>query len=209
MSVSKLTNMTSEEYLAAEAISHVRHEYVGGQAFAMKGASAAHNLICQNLGFALRQHLRGSGGQIFIIEMKVRNEADNSFYYPDVLVTCESGSGTEIFKTAPVLIAEILSPSTKQIDLREKLLSYRKIGSLREYVVVHQTRPLVEIFRKDSAGNWEIVRLRNADELVLESMPSGPVRLPVATIYEDITFTPMVGELEFEYMLDDPSTTDG
>src|SRR4051812_23255355 len=86
----KLPKMTVEEYLAFEEKSKFKHEYVDGAVFGMVGASEPHNLISQNFTSAFRQRLRGSNCTAFMSEMKVRVLATNSYYYPDVMVSCES-----------------------------------------------------------------------------------------------------------------------
>lgn len=196
---SRVPNMTIEEYLELEERSTARHEYVHGQLFAMTGASEAHNVICVNLITRIHPHLRGTGCRAFINDMKVRVEAANSFYYPDIMVTCEPFQSTSVFKTSPALIIEVLSPSTKHIDLREKLVMYRQLASLQEYVVVYQDRVLIEVYRKHADGEWEFGTLRKPDQLCLESLPGKPLQIPVCEVYDELDLPPLVREAEEEY----------
>lgn len=183
----KSLNMTPEEYLREEESSSCKHEFVNGQVYAMVGASEAHNVIAVNLVSALRHHLRGTGCRAFMADMKVRVEASNCFYYPDVMVTCEQFNAKSVYKTAPVLICEILSPSTAETDLREKLNAYRQLPSLREYLVVHQDEPLVERYTKNSSGKWERTTVKSG-ELTIDYLASKEFSVPIDVIYEEVEF---------------------
>lgn len=193
--------MTVDEYLNFEEGSKVRHEYVEGQIFAMSGSTEAHNLICVNLLTAVHAHLEGTGCRAFTNDMKVHVKAANSFYYPDIMITCEPFVAKAVSKSAPILIAEVLSPSTKQIDRREKLVAYRKIDSLMEYLLVHQTEMLIEMHRKDANGLWRVSEVRGSDELCLESLPGSIFRIPVPKIYSGLELPHLVEEEEDEYEL--------
>jgi Uma2 family endonuclease len=181
-----LSYLTIEEYLKTEEASQIRHEYLGGQIFAMSGASAEHNLIAGNIYTSLRSHLRGSSCRSFMSDMKVKLKTQNAdiFYYPDIIVTCDPQDNERYFKTRPCLIIEVLSPSTEAIDRREKLLNYQTLESLQEYVLVFQDEIKVEIYRKDSQGSWSVQTLNNNDdEVCLESVN---LTLTMAEIYEEI-----------------------
>ena len=133
--------MSPAEYLVFEERSPVKHEYVDGYVYAMVGATDRHNLIAQNLLIALRS-TRPTGCQVFISDMKlkVRLLADEYFYYPDVLMSCEATDRDPLFREQPVLLIEVASPSTARIDRGEKLNNYRQLPSLREYVIAEQDR---------------------------------------------------------------------
>lgn len=133
--------------------------------------------------------------------MKVHAKSSRSYYYPDIMVTCEPFDAKSVFKSVPVLLVEILSPSTSAIDRREKLIAYRKIESLREYLIVHQDRQKVEIHRRTSESTWESIVLTAGDELLLESLPQGSVSLPFDVIYRGYDPPSMVKEVEDNYEL--------
>lgn len=132
----------------------------------------------------LNGHVRGSCCRAYTNDLKVKIQAARSFYYPDIIVTCEPFEPKSVFCDAPVLLVEVLSPSTAQIDKREKLVAYQKIASLKEYVIVHQDRQLIELYLRESAERWRCKVLGRGEDLVLESLPKGPLRAPFATIYE-------------------------
>lgn len=178
-----LTYINLVEYLEAEHSSQNRHEYLNGQVFGMTGGSREHNMIILNIGTQLRTRLRGSGCQVFVSDMKVRVETDNIFYYPDVVVTCNSQDTEKFFLTKPFLIVEVLSSSTENIDRREKLLTYKKIETLQEYVLVSQDETKVELYRKDQDDNWIKYILGINDAVILDSVN---LQLTMAEIYEDV-----------------------
>ncbi|WP_232229386.1 Uma2 family endonuclease [Crinalium epipsammum] len=167
---SPLPNLTVKEYLDGELVSDIRHEYIAGQVFAMAGASANHNLIAGNMYSRLRSHLRGSKCSTFMSDMKVRIQTADIFYYPDVLVSCDPKDTDDYCKTQPCLIIEVVSRSTATIDLREKLLNYRQIESLKEYILISQDRIKIEVYRQDDQGQWWLETLGKEDELQLESV---------------------------------------
>jgi Uma2 family endonuclease len=154
ISHARLTTMTEQEYLDFEMKSPERHEYVAGQVFAMVGASRAHNLITGNLYSLLRTAARNKGCEAFITELKVRVRPARAYYYPDIVVTCGESDKDPYVISEAVLIVEVLSPSTEGIDRREKLLAYRQLDSLQEYVLAAQSRKHVEVYRRDAAGTW-------------------------------------------------------
>ncbi len=174
-----------EEYLDTESHSLVRHEYVDGQLFGMSGSSAAHNLIALNLYVLLRSHTKGAGCAVFVSDMKVKIDATNSFYYPDVLVTCDRPEPTARFVSSPLLIIEVLSSSSSEIDARQKLPSYRHIDSLREYVIVDQDKKMAEVYLRGDSG-WSMQMVNSGEDLVLESLPSGHFRARLDTIYDEV-----------------------
>jgi Uma2 family endonuclease len=178
---------TIEEYLKLEQASEIRHEYFGGQVFAMSGGSKQHNTITLNIASRLRSHLRGGSCSVFMADMKVRielvNQNKNIFYYPDVIVSCDSQDQERFFLNYPCLIIEVLSPSTELTDRREKLVNYRTLESLQEYVLISQDEIKVEVYRQDAEGNWLLEILGKDDELRLDSIS---LNLTMAEIYEDV-----------------------
>jgi Uma2 family endonuclease len=178
-----LTYINLIEYLESEDSSQIRHEYLNGQVFGMSGGSREHSLITGNIHNRLKNYLRGSGCQVFASDMKVRIETDNVFYYPDVVVTCNSQDTEKFFLTKPCLIVEVLSPSTENIDRREKLLTYKKIEDLQEYILISQDEVKVELYRKDKDNNWLKYILDKNDSVILDSVN---LQLTMTEVYEDV-----------------------
>lgn len=182
--------VAAEAYLMDEERAQVRHEYVDGNLFAMTGGTRRHNIISSNIFSAVRSHLKGSRCKAYINDVKVRIEATNSFYYPDVMVSCDQSSMASVVVDCPVFIAEVVSRSTASIDRREKLYAYRQLPSLREYMIVHQMRKQVELHRKNKDGAWEILNHGPATEIMIESLPTGPLRMSIDDIYEEAELGP-------------------
>jgi Uma2 family endonuclease len=148
-------DFNAEDYLAWEAAQTERHEYINGEVFNMAGAEDRHVTVTLNVAMALRQHLTGSSCRVFLQDMKVQAEASNAFFYPDVLVTCSAADRlSPLVKREPVLLVEVLSPSTAAFDRGEKFAHYRGIASLAEYVLIELDSRRVDVYRKGADGLW-------------------------------------------------------
>jgi len=176
--------LDEQEYLARETSAPERHEYVGGIAYAMAGAGERHNRIAGNLYVALRLAARGTSCGVYMSDMKLRVAHASAYYYPDVMLSCEPAAPDTVFKDAPCLIAEVLSPSTAAIDTREKLHAYRGIASLRHYLIVDSDRASVTYYLRGDDGGWLVASLDPGESLQVRCEPVS-VDLTLAAIYED------------------------
>ena len=142
--------ITPGAYIAEERRAKIKSEYIYGEIFAMSGASNAHNLITLDIATELNLQLRGSGCLVYSSDMRVKTEATGSYFYPDVVVVCDKPRFEDnVFDTLlnPMLIVEVLSPSTELFDRGEKFAHYQELTSLREYILVSQDRVRVEHYR--------------------------------------------------------------
>lgn len=179
---------TPEEYLALEEKAEYRSEYDNGEILAMSGGSFNHARIIGNINRALGVKL-DSHCESVTTDVKVQVENYRKFYYPDVLVVC----GRPVFYekrndtiTNPVLIVEVLSDSTEAKDRGEKMLAYRTLDSLQEYILVSQSKPIVEQYTKTADGNWihkATIGLKSA--VRFESVE---VELSLEEIYQRVEF---------------------
>ncbi|WP_416309684.1 Uma2 family endonuclease [Spirulina sp. 06S082] len=177
--------ISPEDYLAGERVSPIKHEYRDGEVYAMVGAKNSHVIIAGNIFALLRNHVRGSGCIAFISDTKVRIETTNSYYYPDVSISCDERDTRSLEDCIrfPVLIIEVLSPSTEGFDRGEKFADYRTLESLQEYVLIRQDRISVECYRRNSQGRWELYAYTEGQEIELASVNfSGAI----ASLYEDV-----------------------
>ncbi len=184
-----------DDYLAWEQQQAQRHEFVRGEVFAMAGGADLHNEAAGNLYMMLRQHLRGSPCRVYMADVKVRVETADCSFYPDVLVTCaENDRADRYVKRSPLLVIEVLSPTTATFDLGEKFSAYRQLDSLQEYVLVDPERVRVQIYRRLD-GQWIVDSAGPGERLRLESIN---LECPVETVYEDLSEPPTVGMAEEE-----------
>jgi Uma2 family endonuclease len=177
------TFVSVDDYLAGERDADVRHEYVQGQVYAMAGASARHNRIALNIAARFNDHLVDDPCETFMADMKVKI-TDDLYYYPDVLVTCDPPGGDPYFRTQPRLIIEVISPSTARIDRHEKMIAYRSLSTLQEYMLVMQDEMMIEIHRRQSDGQWDIECFTQPEEMV--HFASVGLSLSLADIYRNV-----------------------
>ena len=186
MATDPTQRLTIPEYLAFERQSEMRHEYLDGEVFAMTGASRAHNLIAGNVFGEIRTQLKRRPCEVYHESMRVRTPA-GLFTYPDVVVVCgEPGFDDDHFDTLlnPVLVVEVLSPSTANYDRGMKAAEYRTIPSLREYVLVAQNRVHVEHWQRHGADEWLLKDFREPEQTL--ELPSIDCRLLLADVYERV-----------------------
>ena len=165
------TSFTAADYLAWEAEQLDRHEFFDGEVFAMPGAEDRHVTVAGNLYIALRQHLSGSPCRTYMSDMRLRVAAANSYFYPDVLVTCSAlDLASPLVKSEPKLIAEVLSPSTAAFDRGLKFSHYRSLASLQEYVVIDLDTRGTDCYRKGADGLWVLHPFARGEPVSLASV---------------------------------------
>ena len=190
MAVRSTPYISEAEYLQAQRQAQTKSEYLAGQVFAMAGAPRTHNTITLNLVGASRQRLRARGCSLFAIDIRVRIQDASAHFYPDVVIVCgqpQFEDEQEDNLLNPVVIVEVLSPSTEDFDRGEKFFAYRKLTSLREYLLVSQNKVCIEHFIRQPDGQWLKREYTHPEQVVhLESVGAD---LPVQTVYEGITLT--------------------
>jgi len=171
--------ISPEEYLQGELISEIKHQLIDGQAYAMAGASENHNLLALNIASELKINLKGSPCRTFISDMKLRVADD--FFYPDVMVICNEDSVDPFYKTAPTLIIEVLSKTTRKFDQTTKRLRCQNIPSLQEYVLIEQDKGEIQLFSR--AHNWQSFYYYLGDRINFASLG---ISIAVEDIYERV-----------------------
>lgn len=180
----KTPQFSAQDYLAWEPVQLDRHEFVDGDVFAMAGAEDRHVTVSMNIAFALRQHLSGSPCRTYMSDMRLQVAAANSYFYPDVLVTCSPlDLASPLVKTEPKLIVEVLSPSTAAFDRGLKFSHYRSLASLEEYALIDLDTRTTDCYRKGPDGLWVLNPFARGSELVLTSV--GLV-LPSAQLFAEV-----------------------
>ena len=173
--------MTFEEYLEFVEHSPLRYEYVNGVVHAMSGGSVAHGLVTGRLLSTVLIHLRGGPCEVFssTVDLEIRSETDEITYIPDLMVACNPEEWTEKAVRNPKLVGEVLSPSTRHIDTREKATNYRRVDSIEEFLLLEQSEPKITVFRR--AEKWR-PQTYIGMEAVLE-LRSISLSVPLAQIY--------------------------
>jgi Uma2 family endonuclease len=178
------TGFTTADYLAWEPAQLDRHEFLDGEVFDMAGAEDRHMTVSMNVAFALRQHLSGSPCRTYMSNMRLHVAAANSYFYPDVLVTCSAlDQASVIVKTEPKLIAEVLSPSTAAYDRGLKFSHYRRLASLEEYLLVDLDTRSTDCYRKGADGLWVLHPFARGETLTLASVA---LELSAAQLFAEV-----------------------
>jgi Uma2 family endonuclease len=179
--------ITPEEYLRIERHADVKHEFLNGEMFAMSGASPTHVMIAANIVAALHPQLRHKSCSVYSTDLRVKVKASGLYTYPDVVVACGNLEfDDEIRDTVlnPTLIMEVLSESTKDCDRGGKFEHYRKLESLREYVLVAQDECHVEHFVRQPDDRWLLSETNNQDDIL--TLGSISCQLNVRDVYEKV-----------------------
>ncbi len=189
MALRQSTRATEAEYLAFERVSNEKHEYRQGEIVLMVGASLAHIRIVGDLDRSLGNRLAGGPCEVLVSDLKVRVREAGLYAYPDLTVVCGEPRFDDEYRDIllnPAVIVEVLSPSTESYDRREKFRAYRALPSLREYALVAQTEPSVEVYTRQENDLWlwrEAVALDDAMELA-----SLGISVPLREIYRRVQF---------------------
>ena len=161
-----LPRLTADEYLDWENQQETRHEMVDGYLYAMTGASLRHDEISMNIAAALHTHLLGGPCRVYKSDIKVA--VANNFYYPDLVVRCDDdrSAKSEYTVSDPLVIIEVLSPSTQRFDRGDKRLAYQQLSSLTDYILVSQDDQHVEHQR----GEMSVILKADTDMLTVSSL---------------------------------------
>ncbi len=178
--------MSVEAYLALDnASTDARYEYLDGRVLMMSGGSLQHSFISNNIVAFFVQVLRGSRCKIFNSDARVRLN-ETHYVYPDATISCSDRPQMNIQTIGePIVVFEVLSPSTEAFDRGEKLRSYRACPSLQAVLLISQDQPVIDVVLRQSADIWTVKDYHSDDEIVLDAIG---VTLPVAEIYREITF---------------------
>jgi Uma2 family endonuclease len=174
-----------EEYLRLEAYSNVKHEYHEGQIYAMAGGTPEHGAMAMRVGATLVEQLRGRRCNVYSSDVRVRVVATGLDTYPDLSVVCgeeQRDREDQNAITNPVVLVEVLSPSTEEYDRGEKLEHYQKIVSLQEVVLVSHSERRVDVWRREEGGAWRVHQAKAGEVAHLSSIAC---TLDVDELYRD------------------------
>ena len=180
---------TPEEYLAIEIASETRHEYINGEIIPMTGGTPEHNEIASILNAILRINLRGKPYSIFIADQRLWIPERKLYTYPDVMVIqrpIQLQTGRKDTVTNPILIAEVLSQSTRSYDKDEKFSAYRTIPSFKEYLFIDQYSQHIEHYSKSNFKQWIFSEYNNSEDFI--NLTSISCEISLLEVYEGIDF---------------------
>ncbi|MCG8425516.1 MAG: Uma2 family endonuclease [Proteobacteria bacterium] len=174
-SVTRHAIYTIEEYLRLEEHSNVKHEFLDGQMFAMAGGTPEHGAIAMRIAISLGSQLRGRPCNVYSSDVRVRVTVTGLDTYPDLSIVCgreERDQEDQHALTNPVVIVEVLSPSTEMYDRSEKLNHYKRITTLQEVVLVSHQEPVIEVVRRvePDSERWTTHRAIAGQSVALESV---------------------------------------
>ena len=187
MSTATLTRLTADEYLTQERAAHFKSEFFSGEVLPMSGGSEAHNLISLSVGSELRRVLRGKGCRIYSTDMRVWSPC-GLYTYPDVSVVIDQPKFDDVRRDIllnPVLLVEVLSPSTEAYDRGRKFERYRAIESLQTYILISQDRPSVEVYSRGTEGHWIMAEFHAGTVHI----PTPACQIEISEIYDQVDFS--------------------
>lgn len=185
----RVAPLTPTEYLKIERAAEFRHEYFNGEMFAMSGGSPQHSLIKMNTGRELGNKLKGRPCTAFDSDLRIRVSPAGLYTYPDISVVCgelefDDDQGDTVLN--PALLVEVLSDSTEAYDRGKKFEHYRRIASLREYVLISQKSPTIERYLRNADETWTLTAVIGLDASI--HLPTIDVTLPLIEVYDRVTF---------------------
>jgi Uma2 family endonuclease len=190
---------TPQEYYALEREAAYKSDYYDGEIFAMAGGTIAHSLICSNLVREVGNRLKGGPCAAYESNLRLKVQATGLRCYPDVSVLCgglerdpEDPKSETV--TNPTVLIEVLSESTEAYDRGFKADNYRRIESLRAYVLVSQADAHVEVYERQAEGTWLLREAKGLEAQV--RIPSIDVVLPLGDVYDRVEFAARVSPLE-------------
>ena len=187
MSAQPQPRWTAEEYLAHERQTETKSEFLDGEVFAMAGASREHNLISLNVAVALHPQLAARGCEEYVNDMRVLIPATGLYTYPDIVAACGEPQFSDDERDTlvnPVLVAEVLSPSTADYDRGRRFAYYRSLASLQIYLLIASDEVHLERFVRQPSGEWLLTEFTDLEAVV--ELPDLGARLPLAAIYRRV-----------------------
>lgn len=179
---------TIAEYIALEEVSEMKHEYRSGRVYAMSGGTINHGIIGGNIFRVLGNTIENEGKDCIVInsDVKIFSEKDDVFVYPDTTIVCGGMETSEKEKNAitnPMIIVEVLSKSTGNYDRGDKFRLYRSFPSFKEYILIDQDKPVVDILFRDENNQWRFASYVGLEANVY--INSLDIHIPMTKIYKN------------------------
>jgi Uma2 family endonuclease len=180
-----------EEYLDIERVGPLKHEFYRGEIFALAGSSEAHNLILTNILMSLGMQLRKRPCKVYPSDMRLKIPKTGLYTYPDVSIVCglpQFDDSKQDTLLNPIIVIEILSPSTERYDRGKKFQNYRTIATLQEYVLVSQDEYHIEHYTNQNNGNWLLITYDGRDTTV--TLKTVDCTLLLDDVYDKVDIVP-------------------
>ncbi len=169
-----------EEYLAFEEKSGVRHEYYFENLIEKAGATYLHNLINGNLFIIFKMLLKDRSERVFMEGFKAFIKKENIFFYPDLMVSIPEKH--EYYSTQPILIAEVSNESTRNFDMVDKFIQYKKFETLQYYLLVEPEKHLVFVYKKTNDNEWQTDTYTSITDVI--DLPGLQISIALKDIYQ-------------------------
>ena len=192
-----VTPLTEKGYLSWERASELKHDFYQGEIFSMAGASERHNLIVSNVIGELRAQLKKTPCRVYPGDMRLKIRKTGLNTYPDVMVICgkrEFSDDQQDTVLNPDVIIEVLSDSTESYDRGLKFENYRKLSSLKEYIMISQNKQKIEKYFKDENGNW--ILAESDEESPTITFDSIDCQLSHPEVYDKVGYQRKAGQLK-------------
>ena len=190
----KPQKLTFQEYINLEKENNQKYEYHDGFVIAMAGGTRNHSRISTNITSKLFSILEEKGDkcEVFNSDTKLGFQDKSKYLYPDAMVVCgdieESRHNQDI--TNPIIIIEVLSKSTEELDRKDKFGLYKQVPSLEYYVLISQDKPQIEVYRKmkveDNKSLWQIEIITGMDKMLV--FPTLDIEISFSSIYKKVEF---------------------
>lgn len=180
---------TPEEYLEMERAASVKSEYLNGMIYAMAGSTPEHSAITANVTGVAFAALADKPCQVYTSDLKVRTAPQGLYAYPDLTIVCGEPQFHDEKRDVlinPIVIIEVLSESTEAYDRGRKFQQYRQLESLKDYLLIAQDAPYVELYSRQPDDTWVLRTVSGLEATV--SLPSIGCTLPLSGIYRNVVF---------------------
>ncbi len=184
-----LPRMTEAEYLAFADEQEFKHEYSDGHVYAMTGGSVRHGVITASTSTHINNQLGERDCSVTSSDVRVFIAHKQTYRYPDVTVFCDDPiyrEGRTDTLTNPVLLVEVLSPSTTGIDHTDKLAEYTRLDSLQAYLLISQDEPKVEVYQRHTEGQWLYYYVTGLEAEIVIPMSGGEITLLLSQLYRRV-----------------------
>jgi Uma2 family endonuclease len=180
-----------DEYLALEREASTKSEYLNGGIYAMTGGTPQHARIAASVIASMVVQLKGKPCSVYSSDLRIASANSQLITYPDVSIVC----GAPQFRDArndvvtnPVVLIEVLSDSTEAYDRGKKFNYYRTIESLRDYILVSQKEPLIDLYSREPNGSWQIQSIAGLDSDAQVIIPSVNCQFLLSDVYDGVEF---------------------